>query len=253
MSGASSSSDDRYENEHDDDHVENELDDDRYEYPLSGASSSSDDRYESDHDGGGGNDLIHGGNRRDVITGGSVYRFYNENKGTHFYTDSETEKDSVINNLPEYSFEGIAYNAMPEMSPGATQLYRFYNASKGYHFMTTGAEEALNVIRNSIGNGFDFSNAEGVKPDGDGWGFQYEGRGFRVATAMSNESDTSVYRFFNPSKGVHFYTASEAEANNVITESLGDGYDLSNALNGSDNLLANGWGYVYEGIAWYGA
>jgi hypothetical protein len=38
-----------------------------------------------------------------------LYRFYNTSTGTHFYTVNEAEKDSIIANLPQYNFEGVAY------------------------------------------------------------------------------------------------------------------------------------------------
>ncbi len=38
-----------------------------------------------------------------------LYRFFNKQSGSHFYTTSEAERDSIIANLPNYSFEGIAY------------------------------------------------------------------------------------------------------------------------------------------------
>lgn len=40
-----------------------------------------------------------------------VYRFWSNTLGTHFYTISEAEKDYVINNLPVWQFEAIAWYA----------------------------------------------------------------------------------------------------------------------------------------------
>ena len=39
----------------------------------------------------------------------ALYRFYNTENGTHFYTTSEAERDAVIENLPNFNYEGIAY------------------------------------------------------------------------------------------------------------------------------------------------
>ena len=82
------------------------------------------------------------------------------------------------------------------------------------------------------------------------WGYEYEGRSFQVSATQTDDAPTEVHRFYNEFKKVHFYSANASEANNVIANSLGDGYDINNAMN-QDNLLSNGWGYVYEGIAWY--
>lgn len=46
-----------------------------------------------------------------------VYRFYNTQTGTHFFTISEAEKDYVIVTYPQFTFEGIAWYAYP---PGPT-------------------------------------------------------------------------------------------------------------------------------------
>ena len=38
-----------------------------------------------------------------------VYRFYNTRTGTHFYTISQSERDTVLNNYPQYAYEGAVY------------------------------------------------------------------------------------------------------------------------------------------------
>ena len=59
-----------------------------------------------------------------------------------------------------------------------------------------------------------------------------------------------MHRFYHPEKDVHFFTASESEANGVIAKSIGNSYNLDNAR-GVLNLTDDGWGYIYEGVAWY--
>jgi len=40
-----------------------------------------------------------------------VYRFYNTQKGVHFYTASESEKATVMANLAHtYTYEGVGYH-----------------------------------------------------------------------------------------------------------------------------------------------
>jgi len=159
-----------------------------------------------------------------------IYRFYNAGSGVHFYTPSPDERDAV-RSKPEwgYSYEGVAYQAL---STGGVELFRFYNAGKGYHFMTTNELEAENIKAN---------------PD---WGYGYEGRTYRVSTSKGDEVQTAVYRFYKPSAGVHFYSSSLSEVQSVIDKSLGEGYEINNAI-GVDDLIANGWGYQLEGVAWY--
>ena len=44
----------------------------------------------------------------------AIYRFYLPSQGTHFYTASASERDSVIANLSHiYTYEGVAYRAWP--------------------------------------------------------------------------------------------------------------------------------------------
>ena len=147
-----------------------------------------------------------------------------------------------------YNYEGITYQTLSE---GGTQLYRFFNENKGYHFLTTSAEEANNIIDNSIGKEFDLLSGQGVAASDDGWGYTYEGRTFQVSTQQTEATPTAVHRFWNGEQGVHFYSSNLAEVSNVISESSGAEYanDLNAAL--SAPLLENGWGYTYEGVAWY--
>ena len=159
-----------------------------------------------------------------------VFRFYNRGTGVHFFTPSSAERDDIMSR-PEwgYQYEGIAYKAPTDTG---TELYRFYNRDKGYHFLTASKAEADSLTG---------------KPE---WGYQYEGRSYKVTQQQTSETPNEVHRFYNRGKGIHFYSASDAEANNIIANSLGSGFDLSNALK-QDDLLPNGWGYIYEGAAWY--
>ncbi|WP_376960046.1 hypothetical protein ABNQ39_20245 [Azospirillum sp. A26] len=43
----------------------------------------------------------------------SLYRFFNKTNGTHFYTSSDVERDSIIrNSSASYNFEGVAYKVL---------------------------------------------------------------------------------------------------------------------------------------------
>jgi hypothetical protein len=211
----------------------------------------------------------------------AVYRFYRN--GIHFYTTNESERDNIIarsygsgvgvNNLngnPRardlitgglgYQYEGVAYEALDTQG---TALYRFFNPGKGYHFMTTNADEALNVIRNSVGSAFNLDNAQGQTLLSNGWGYQYEGRSYKVSTIAQTGMNTPVYRFYNRNKGVHFYSSSLEEAKSVVANSLGAQYATDswitsttealkqNPLISTPSPLANGWGYQFEGAGFF--
>ena len=201
-----------------------------------------------------------------------VYRFYQPYSQQHFYTADINERNSIIKksygdgmNFEDlefkkgsadlitgglgYKYEGIAYQSF-EMQ--ATPLHRFYNPRTTAHFWTADSNEANNVIKNSIGN-YDLLNAIGKDPLLDGWGYKYEGLSYKVLTTPQYGMDTAVYRFFQPTKGAHFYSSNLEEVRNIITNSVGREYstDLNKTLAANPSLIPNGWGYVFEGKAFY--
>lgn len=77
-----------------------------------------------------------------------VYRFFNTSSGNHLYTISEVEKDYIEENLSNYNFEGVAYNAYQIEREGTIPLYRFYNSVIDAHFFTPSATERDAVLAN---------------------------------------------------------------------------------------------------------
>lgn len=70
-----------------------------------------------------------------------LYRFYNVANGSHFYTASVEERDSVRAMLSAtYAYEGPAYN-VAATATGTTPMYRFYNRANGSHFYTASVAE----------------------------------------------------------------------------------------------------------------
>jgi hypothetical protein len=141
-----------------------------------------------------------------VVTPGSappasnlpVYRFYNLKMGVHFYTASEAEMANVRDTLYRvYRLEGVAYNLNTANPANSTSLYRFYNIKKGVHFYTASEAEKDNVVRTLSST------------------YRLEGVAYKVC-ATPVPGATPVYRFYNLKQGVHFYTASEAEKDNVV-------------------------------------
>jgi hypothetical protein len=142
-----------------------------------------------------------------------VWRFFNFKQGVHFFTASAAEMASVRDTLSKvYVLESVAYYLNTANSDNKTPLYRFFNFKQGVHFYTASEAEKNNVV----------ATLSKV--------FVLESVAYNVC-ATNVAGATPVYRFFNFKKGVHFYTASEAERDNVIKT-------LS-------------WTYSYEGIGYY--
>lgn len=76
-----------------------------------------------------------------------VYRFYND-FGGRFYTISEAEKDAIVQKLPSYHLEGVAWYALPSQQTGTVPLYRFYNTNNNTHFFTGSEAEKDWVLKN---------------------------------------------------------------------------------------------------------
>ena len=125
----------------------------------------------------------------------------------------------------EFDFSDSNPNDLPldtsDMNPSSdidlvsdTKVYRFFSAETGGHFYTASKAERDFAI-NNLDN------------------YSYEGALFASATKTNDtlEPRKPVYRFFNSNTGVHLYTMSEAERDNI------------------SNNLAN---YNFEGIAYYG-
>jgi VCBS repeat-containing protein len=120
-------------------------------------------------------------------------------------TPSESEK-TAVDALPGWTYDGVAFQA-PGQDDGAS-VWRFFHHETGDHFYTMNVAERDGLIAG-------------------GYGYSYEGEGFR---ALSEAADgaMAVHRFFNGEAGGHLYTTSES----MTTELVGEGY-------------------VYEGILGY--
>jgi hypothetical protein len=75
-----------------------------------------------------------------------LYRFYNRANGSHFYTASLDEANTVITRWSNvFQYDGPTYAVTPEPESGKTPVYRFYNVKNGSHFYTASVEE-LNLV-----------------------------------------------------------------------------------------------------------
>ena len=125
--------------------------------------------------------------------GTTVYRFFNNNTGVHFYTANETERNAV-EDLDNFNPEGASYQGADPLTGGSTPVYRFLNEDTGVHLYTV--SEAERETTQNLAN------------------FSFEGEAF---SAYSTPVDGSIpiYRFFNSTTGAHFYTPNAAERDNV--------------------------------------
>jgi uncharacterized membrane protein len=127
----------------------------------------------------------------------TLYRFSRPDTGTHFYSTSAAERDSVIGN-PAFRYEGpVAYVLQPSVNrTGTGPLNRFYRPGSGTHFYTSTPAEYARVL------GF---------PQ-----YSLDGAAGKVYTS-GGTGRVPMYRFFRPASGTHFYTANAAEMERVKT------------------------------------
>lgn len=141
----------------------------------------------------------------------AVFRFYNTDTGSHFYTGSAVEADVVARTLSNFSYEGVSFDKNSAASGHSLDVFRFYNTATGTHFYTGSVAEKNAVLSNLPS-------------------FNYEGVAYQ-AHSQQDAGTTALYRFYNTQTGTHFYTASAAEMQSVKVNLAGV--------------------YNYEGVAYY--
>src|SRR5204862_429206 len=77
-----------------------------------------------------------------------VYRFFDSNYGTHFFSASTSEKNTIIGTRPDLVYEGVGLQSIDPAStdPQAAPVYRFFDLTYGTHFFTASASERDTVI-----------------------------------------------------------------------------------------------------------
>ncbi len=124
-----------------------------------------------------------------------VYRFFNHVRGGHLYTISEVERDYIMNNLPQWTYEGVKFNVNDRLVPDVAKAFRFFNTNTGIHFYTISETERDTIMELPQWN--------------------YEGVKYFVFTEQA-AGTIPVYRFFNHVRGGHLYTISESERDDVM-------------------------------------
>lgn len=129
-----------------------------------------------------------------------VYRFYNADTGSHFYTGDLAEAENVLTTLQSFQYEGMSFTENTSAA-NAVDVYRFYNTETGTHFFTSSETEVQHIQAN-LHN------------------YNYEGVAYQ-AYGESGVGTTALYRFFNTETGTHFYTANQTEMEAVKVELAG--------------------------------
>ncbi|MBP2311912.1 hypothetical protein [Azospirillum soli] len=128
----------------------------------------------------------------------NVYRFYNTQTLTHFYTNNLAEVDFIRQNLPTFNYEGARFQVPISADVAdAKPMYRFYNTVSQSHFFTFDENERDYLISNL--------------PD-----FKFEGIGMYGYTNNAVDGAQELYRFYNEATSRHFFTTSEVERDFVL-------------------------------------
>ena len=75
-----------------------------------------------------------------------VFRFFDTRFGTHFYTSSTSERNTVIATRPDLVSEGIGFYEHTTPQSGDAPVYRFFDSNAGTHFYTASAGERSTII-----------------------------------------------------------------------------------------------------------
>jgi hypothetical protein len=130
----------------------------------------------------------------------AVYRFYSPVFRTHFFTTNTAEKNSIIANLSGiWNFEGIGFYAFKTEITDAIPVYRFWSSRLQRHFFTSSAAEKVYL--------------ETVL----GLTWRYEGIAWYAYPTSYIGPSATVYRFFSPAMDRHFFTASTAEKDSILS------------------------------------
>lgn len=122
----------------------------------------------------------------------ALYRFWSSRFGKHFYTANGGEKDGLVANDRNWSYEGSIGNAYDCSTGVGASVYRFWSPNfNNAHFYTTNAAEKDRLITSDAN-------------------WRYEG------VAFCATGSRPVYRFWSSKFGSHFFTANSSERDQII-------------------------------------
>ena len=147
-----------------------------------------------------------------------VYRYAKLSGGMYFYTASESERQAIARDYPDFRFEGPVFYGEAQSGPGLAPVYRYANLRNGGYFYTASEEE-----RSAIAAGF---------PD-----LRFEGTAFQIPVTPAGGGVVPVFRLASLSSGGYLFTASAAERSYAL--SLGDWRD--------EGVVFNAWQSAFAG------
>lgn len=119
--------------------------------------------------------------------------------GTHFFTASSSERDTILATRSDMTEETNGFGAVSSSTPGAEAVYRFFDTVHGTHFFASSAAERDTV--------------QASRPD-----LTYEPSAiFYELPSNSGGNDVAVYRLFDTKLGTHFYTGDANEYAGITT------------------------------------
>ncbi len=126
-----------------------------------------------------------------------AYRFFNTQTTAHFFTINPQERDQIIATLPQFRYEGQAFEVSAVAQPGLAPVYRFLNTATGVHLFTISEDEKAYILA--------------TLPK-----YRLEGVAY-YASPVGGVGFKPMFRFYRPDKNFHFYTADYTERDNVIS------------------------------------
>lgn len=136
----------------------------------------------------------------------SIFRFYNDLTGAHFYTNSPDERDMLIWTQPVFNYEGFNFAAASQSNQFTVDVHRFFNRDTGAHFYTANIDEARNLLSSS-----------NLKYDGVTYQAYDKQINLAYQGSHSGNDIVPLHRYLNNDTGTHFYTASSDELRYVNT------------------------------------
>ena len=127
-----------------------------------------------------------------------VYRFFDTIYGTHLFTQSLGEAQSILANRPDLTGETNNFGAVdPQTDTDAEAVYRFFETSNGTHFFTASRQEFL---------GLTTPGSATYRSD-----LTYEASATFYEDSIQQPGEVAVYRFFDTIHGTQFLTGSQSE------------------------------------------
>ncbi len=75
-----------------------------------------------------------------------VFRFFDTTNGTHFFTSSQAEADTLATTRPDLVPEATSFFEHAIAQPGDTPVYRFFEQTNGTHFYTSSDTERASIL-----------------------------------------------------------------------------------------------------------